>query len=97
MSLLDYAVISMAVWRIDHLFTGDEVGPWDVILNTKLWAENHSRFLRGLLDCPYCFSVWAAPMLYAAYLTEIGRLIVICMALSGAAIFLEEIRRRIEV
>jgi hypothetical protein len=96
MSPLDYAIISMAVWRIDHLFTGDEVGPWDIILNTKLWAEKYSKFLNGLLSCPYCFSIWATPVIYGAYLTDIGRVIVICLSLSGSAIMLEEIRRRID-
>jgi hypothetical protein len=52
----------LVVWRITHLFYGED-GPWDVFI--RLRRAVGEGFLGRLMDCFYCLSLWVAlPLAY---------------------------------
>lgn len=78
----------LAVWRITHLFWGED-GPWDVFVRFRRMAGE--GFLGSLLDCFYCLSLWiSAPLAWRLGNTWLERLL-LWMSLSGGAILLERI------
>lgn len=81
----------LAVWRITHLFYGED-GPWDAMVRLRRSAGE--GFWGRLLDCFYCLSVWiAAPFAY--FLAgKWGLRLLLWPALSGGAILLERVTAR---
>ena len=88
MSPFEFLILSFAVWRVTYFITGD-LGPFDIFLRL--------RRISSFLDCPYCVSVWVSLAFTAWYFVDLRQAVILWLALSGAAIFLEEARRRIEV
>jgi len=79
-------VVVLVVWRITHLFWGED-GPADAFV--RLRRLSGKGFLGKLLDCFYCLSIWvAAPVAWVLGTTWLGRGL-LWMALSGGAILLE--------
>ena len=91
MSFTTFFIATLAVWRITHLFWGED-GPADIFLRLRKLA-GYSFFGR-LLDCFYCLSLWvAAPFGWMLGATWFYR-ILLWLALSGGAILLERITDR---
>ena len=81
----------LAVWRITHLFTGED-GPADIFLRLRRLAG--TSFFGQLLDCFYCLSLWfAAPAAWLLGDTWLERAL-LWFGLSGGAILLERITTR---
>ena len=81
----------LAVWRITHLFSGED-GPGDIFLRLRRLAVR--GFFGQLLDCFYCLSLWfAAPVAWLLAETWLARAFV-WLAVSGGAILLERITTR---
>lgn len=81
-------VATLAVWRVTHLFWGED-GPWDVFVHLRRLAGD--SFFGSLLDCFYCLSLWVAlapAWLLAHTWLDRGFL---WLALSGGAILLERL------
>ena len=57
----DNATDALAVWRLTRLATRDTI-----TARPRDWATGRSRFLEGLLACPWCTSVWVAAGVVAA-------------------------------
>ena len=52
----------LVVWRITHLFYGED-GPWDVFV--RLRRAVGEGFFGSLMDCFHCLSLWVAlPLAY---------------------------------
>src|SRR5262249_44996813 len=87
---LNFVLVVLATWRITHLLSKED-GPGDVVirLRTRLGAG----FWGKLMDCFKCLSLWiAAP--FAVYVTQRPlKLLVVWLAISGAACLLELIGR----
>lgn len=80
------AVGILCVWRLTHLFYGED-GPWDVMAKLRQRAGN--GFAGKLLDCFYCVSLWvAAPLAYLLGESRMERLL-LWPALSAGAILLQ--------
>ena len=80
-----FLLAALAVWRITHLFSKED-GPWDMMLKLR---RAPGGFLRKLLSCFYCLSVWTAlPFVFFLDGTAVERTVA-WLALSGAAILLE--------
>ncbi len=82
---------ALAVWRITHLFQAED-GPWDLVVRIRRRLGN--GFWGRLLDCFHCLSLWvAAPI---AWIEGHGwkERAFLWLALSGAAILLEQATRR---
>lgn len=76
----------LAVWRISYLLAS-ETGPWDLIEMVRNGLGN--GFLRELMSCLYCVSVWVAvPFAYILGDTLKQRL-VLWPALSAGAIIVD--------
>src|SRR5215510_6716205 len=59
-SFTTFVIAVLAVWRITHLFFGED-GPYDIFLRLRRLAGR--SFFGQLLDCFYCLSLWfAAPL-----------------------------------
>jgi hypothetical protein len=59
-SFTTFVIAVLAVWRITHLFYGED-GPYDIFLRLRRLAG--TSFFGQLLDCFYCLSLWfAAPL-----------------------------------
>jgi hypothetical protein len=85
-SLGGVALSSLAIWRVIHLFWGED-GPWDIFARLRILAGD-SGFGR-LLDCFYCLSLWVA-LPFAALVSDgwVGG-VTAWLAMSGAATLLE--------
>jgi hypothetical protein len=90
-SITSLLIAILSVWRITHLFWGED-GPWDLFVRLRrLLGEG---FWGGLMDCFYCLSLWvAAPIacLLGGSWLERGLL---WTGLSGGAILLERATER---
>jgi len=84
-NVLEFVLCTLAVWRLTHLFTGED-GPFDIIFKfRKLVGQG---FFGSLLDCFYCLSLWMA-IPFAFYLCDEWLPgIITWLALSGAACLL---------
>jgi hypothetical protein len=84
-------VLVLAVWRITHLFWGED-GPVNIFVRMR--AAAGQGFFGRLLDCFYCLSVWIA--LPVACIAGTGWLerVLLWFALSGGAILLERATAR---
>jgi|SRR5882724_12079515 len=84
--LYDLILGVLGVWRVTHLLNAED-GPGKLLARLRRLAG--SGFWGGLLDCFYCLSLWvAAP--FAFLLGDNRReVLLLWLALSGAAILLE--------
>ncbi len=78
----------LATWRVTHLLASED-GPADLIVRFR--AHLGSGILGKLMDCFHCLSFWvAAPMAFFVSQRPLD-LLLIWLALSGAACLLERI------
>src|SRR6266404_2410466 len=81
-----FVVAVLATWRITHLLAIED-GPAGVI--ARLRTRLNQSFAGNLMDCFGCMSLWVA-MLLPFYIAERPLdLVLIWLALSGAAFLLE--------
>jgi hypothetical protein len=81
-SIAAFAVCSMAVWRLSHLFSQED-GPFDLVFRFRKWLGN--SFFGSLLDCFYCLSVWWSVPFAAWLCHNWTEGIITWLALSGTA------------
>jgi len=85
-----FAIASLVVWRLTHLLAFED-GPFDII--ARLRRRAGESFFGKLLDCFYCLSFWIAalivPMVVPFRETRPARLVLVWIAVSGAACLLE--------
>jgi hypothetical protein len=101
LSVVDYVLITLATWRLTRLFVYDVVTRW---FREQFWDLNKvgrgyqlekpkvgpRRTLADLMDCPWCFGVWAGATITFFYLlTPYAIFPVIILAISGVATFLQ--------
>lgn len=80
----------LATWRVSHLLARED-GPWGSIAGLRALAGD--GFWGKLMDCFKCISLWiAAPLSFFVGGTKL-EIFVIWLALSGAAIIVEEYLR----
>jgi hypothetical protein len=85
-SITGLLIVLLAVWRITHLFWGED-GPGEIFLWLRRLAGE--SFLGKLLDCFYCLSLWTA-LPFALWLGESWpERFVLWLSFSGGAILLE--------
>lgn len=85
---LQLTVCILATWRLAHLLSKED-GPFDIIYLLRKKAG--VGFLGSLLDCFYCLSIWVAlPFAYWMALNW-KVLLLLWMAISGAACLLEQL------
>ncbi len=85
-SLGGVAMSSLAIWRLTHLFWGED-GPWDSFARIRVLAGDIG--FGRLLDCFYCLSLWVAlPFAPLVSDTWVGG-VTAWLAMSGAATLLE--------
>jgi len=87
-SFTTFVIAVLAVWRITHLFYGED-GPYDIFLRLRRLAG--TSFFGQLLDCFYCLSLWfAAPLGWLMAETWLARVLV-WLGISGGAILLQRV------
>lgn len=101
LALVDYVLITLASWRLTRLFVYDLITKffreqfWDVKKMSKGYElekpkTGPRRTLADLMDCPWCFGVWATAMVMFFYLmTPYAIFPVVLLALSAVATFLQ--------
>jgi len=77
---------SLATWRLTHLLAKED-GPADIFFRLRRWVGN--GFFGQVLDCFYCLSLWVAAPTAFAVSSTVADLVLIWLALSGAACVLE--------
>jgi hypothetical protein len=107
LSVVDYLLITLASWRVTQLFVYDSITKffreqfWDVekvgksyqLLKPKVGPR---RTLSDLMDCTWCFGMWAAAMVIFFYLiTPYAIFPVMLLAISAVATFLSNLSRLI--
>ncbi|MCA9360684.1 DUF1360 domain-containing protein [Candidatus Kaiserbacteria bacterium] len=105
LSLVDYVIITLASWRLTRLFVYDLITKffreqfWDVkkvgrgfeLVKPKTGPR---RTLADLLDCAWCFGIWATATIIFFYLmTPYAIFPVVLLALSALATFLSNLSR----
>ena len=105
LSLVDYVLITLASWRLTRLFIYDSITQWfreqfwDVVkvgkgLQLEKPKTGARRMIADLLDCPWCFGIWAtATVIFFYLITPYAVFPVILLALSAAATFLNSLSR----
>ncbi len=78
----------LGVWRITHLFYGED-GPWDIFVRLRRVAGNSAW--GSLLDCFYCLSIWVALPFAWLLGQDWKHRLLLWPALSGGAILLERL------
>ncbi|MCB9818074.1 DUF1360 domain-containing protein [Candidatus Nomurabacteria bacterium] len=101
LELVDYVLITLASWRLTRLFVYDIITKffreqfWDVKKVGKGYQlekpkTGPRRTLADLMDCPWCFGVWATAVVTFFYLmTPYAVFPVVLLALSAVATFLQ--------
>jgi hypothetical protein len=95
MTPLGFVMVTLAVWRVTHLFA-EEDGPGRLFARLRaLGAPN--GFWASLFGCFYCFSLWVAlPFAWLASEEPWGRRLIAWLAVSGAACLLQRLSYRPE-
>ena len=105
LSLIDFALITLASWRVTRLFVYDEVTKflreqfWDVKKVGRGYQLDKPktgprRTLADLFSCPWCFGIWSSAMVIFCYLiSEYMVFPVIMLAVSAVATFLSNLSR----
>jgi hypothetical protein len=78
----------LAVWRVTHLFWGED-GPADLIVRVRRLAGNGS--VGRMMDCFYCLSMWVAIPFAFAIGGAWPERVIAWFGLSGGAILLERL------
>lgn len=101
LSLVDYVLITLASWRLTRLFVYDIITRWfrEQFWDVKKVGRGYQlekpkvgprRTIADLLDCPWCFGVWATATVTFFYLiTPYAIFPVVLLALSAVATFLQ--------
>ena len=87
-SLYWFMLGALGVWRVTYLFTAED-GPGDVLV--KLRNALGDGWLRSLVACFYCLSLWVALPFAALIGSSIGERALMWLALSGAACLLQRL------
>ena len=81
-----FIIGTLSVWRVTHLLAAED-GPWQLVV--RLRRQAGEGFFGDLLDCFYCLSLWiAGPVAWVTGGSWKER-VLLWLALSGGAIFLE--------
>lgn len=101
LEMVDYVLITLASWRLTRLFVYDIITKffreqfWDVKKIGKGYQLEKPkvgprRTLADLMDCPWCFGVWATAVVTFFYLmTPYAVFPIVLLALSAVATFLQ--------
>ena len=84
---LEFAVASLATWRLAHLLAAED-GPGDVVVRLRDGAGE--TWAGELMDCFYCLSVWVAAPLTLLVARRKRDLPALWLGISGAACLLEQ-------
>jgi hypothetical protein len=84
----DVLIASLAVWRLTHLFWGED-GPWDCFVKLRRLAGG--SVIGKALDCFYCLSLWIAIPFACWAGAHWPERAIAWPAISGAAILLERV------
>lgn len=100
-TLIDYALVTLATFRLIRLFVYDAITKFfreqffDVekvgkeLLLVKP-STGPRRTLADLMSCPWCFGAWAAALVVFFYvLTPYAYFVVVFLAISGVATFIQ--------
>lgn len=101
LTLIDYSLMTLATWRLTRLFVYDIVTKWfrEQFWDVKKVGRGYQlvkpkggprRTLADLLDCPWCFGVWAgATVVFFYLLTPYAVFPIVLLAVAGVATFLQ--------
>lgn len=79
----------LATWRVSHLLASED-GPWDVV--ARLRRRLGASMLGRMMDCFGCVSLWVA-LPFSLFPVRDPLAVFVCwLALSGAAMLLEQLR-----
>ena len=80
-------VAVLSVWRLTHLLQAED-GPWDAVVKLRQFAG--SGVLGKLMDCFYCLSLWLSMPFGYALAEGWSERVMLWLALSAGAIFLQQ-------
>lgn len=87
--LFDVILISLATFRLVRLFTYDRV----MLFFREYFSAHESSFVRvagDLLNCPWCFGLWAGTfVVFFYFVMPMAWLVILILAISGVASFIQ--------
>jgi hypothetical protein len=81
-----FILAALATWRVTHLLASED-GPADVIVRIRVWLGN--SIFGKLMDCFGCLSLWISIPFAFLVSRRVVDLVLVWLALSGAAFLLE--------
>jgi hypothetical protein len=87
-----FALGVLATWRVTHLFIAED-GPAGILSRLREFVAR--GFLRGLLGCFYCLSLWTAIPFCLLVGRSVTEQVLLWPALSAAAIMVENLSARL--
>lgn len=94
-SLFDFAILSLATFRLVRLFTYDRV----TLFIREYFSDTEPSFRRAageLLACPWCFGVWAGTFaVFFYYVMPMAWFVLLILAISGVGSFIQLIANMI--
>ena len=105
--LVDMLILTLAVWRASYFLVNEE-GPLGIARklreragighdeDTRQPISYPETFFAQMLGCIWCVSFWVAIVILGLWLSLVGVPLVIVVALSGGAVLLDTLQRRIE-
>lgn len=107
LATIEYVLLALASWRLTRLFTDDTITAFirEQFYDRKKVGRNVTlakpktgprRVLADLFACPWCMSVWTASVLVFVYLlTDWMQYVVLILAFSAVAAFMQLVSRRV--
>jgi len=83
-----FVLAALATWRITHLLAYED-GPWHILV--ALRRRLGGGALGKLMDCFACLSFWVAALFSFFVCRQLIDLVVVWLALSGAACLLDRV------
>lgn len=60
-------LLALLSWRVFFLLGHD-----DILDRPRRYVTSKSRWLKDLIECPFCLGFWVAGAMYAAWLSTLG-------------------------
>jgi hypothetical protein len=85
MTLLEFAILGLATFRITRLITRDVITE---PIRTRVWKKRppESSKVGYLFTCEWCMSIWTASLIYGCFMiTSVTAILLVPFALSAIA------------
>ncbi|PIT90971.1 sporulation protein [Candidatus Kaiserbacteria bacterium CG10_big_fil_rev_8_21_14_0_10_49_17] len=106
LSVFEFFLLSLAAFRLTRLFVYDKITQFirdwflrkevlagedgELVIVRRKYVQGPLRTASELLECPWCFGVWAAAcVLFFYFITPLSVPVILLLAIAGVATFFQ--------